>query len=63
MWAIKGDAEAMFFLLFCLYYLPSDPRFFCFEVGRGCWSLLKVYLYFGEHPEICVCFPHNLKSH
>lgn len=43
MWAIKGDAEAMFFLLFfCLYYLPLDPGFFCFEVGRGCWSFCSV---------------------
>lgn len=40
---IKGDAEAMFFLLFfCLYYLPSDPGFFCFEVGQGCWSFYSV---------------------
>ncbi len=39
---IKGDAEAKFFLLLCLYYLPSDPGFFCFEVGQGCWSFCSV---------------------
>lgn len=27
MWAIKGDAEAMFFLLFCLYYLQILDSF------------------------------------
>ncbi len=69
---IKGDAEAKFFFFLCLYYLPSDPGFFCFEVGQGCWSFCSVLssaffpsrcTFFVVHPQNRVCFPHNAKSH